>query len=100
MSEKKDQEYFSDGLTEELIDRLAQNEDLKVIARTSSFQFKGKNEDLRTIAAQLGVSNILEGSVRKSGKRLRITTQLIRASDGAHVWSQTYDRELKDVFAV
>jgi TolB-like protein len=100
MSEKKDQEYFSDGLSEELIDRLAQNDDLKVIARTSSFQFKGKNEDLRAIATQLGVSNILEGSVRKSGKRLRITIQLIRASDGAHVWSQSYDRELKDVFAV
>jgi TolB-like protein len=100
MSEKKDQEYFSDGLSEELIDRLAQNDDLKVIARTSSFQFKGKNEDLRAIATQLGVSNILEGSVRKSGKRLRITAQLIRASDGAHVWSQSYDRDLKDVFAV
>jgi TolB-like protein/Tfp pilus assembly protein PilF len=100
MSEKKDQEYFSDGLTEELIDRLAQNDDLKVIARTSSFQFKGKNEDLRAIATQLGVSNLLEGSVRKSGKRLRITIQLIRGSDGAHVWSQAYDRELKDVFAV
>jgi TolB-like protein len=100
MSEKKDQEYFSDGLSEELIDRLAQNDDLKVIARTSSFQFKGKNEDLRAMATQLGVSNILEGSVRKSGKRLRITAQLIRASDGVHVWSQSYDRELKDVFAV
>jgi serine/threonine protein kinase/TolB-like protein len=100
MSERKDQEYFSDGLSEELIDRLARSADLKVIARTSSFQFKGKAEDVRFIANQLGVANLLEGSVRKSGHELRITAQLIRASDGVHLWSQTYDRNLVDVFRV
>jgi len=100
MSEKHDQEYFSDGLSEELINQLAQNADLKVIARTSSFQFKAKSEDIRLIAGKLGVANLLEGSVRKSGDRLRITAQLIRASDGVHLWSTTYDRKLNDVFAV
>ena len=100
MSEKKDQEYFSDGLAEELIDHLTQNPDLKVIARTSSFQFKGKNEDMRSIAGKLGVANLLEGSVRKTGQDLRITAQLIRASDGVHLWSQTYDRRLRDIFKV
>ena len=100
MSEKKDQEYFSDGLSEELIDHLARSPDLKVIARTSSFQFKGKNEDMRTIGQRLGVAHLLEGSVRKSGKTLRITVQLIRVSDGSHVWSQTYDRDLVDIFKV
>src|SRR6202007_2434985 len=96
MSEKHDQEYFSDGLSEELIDRLAHSPDLKGIARRSSFAFKGKNEDIRSIAAKLGVAHLLEGSVRKSGKELRVTAQLIRASDGTHLWSQTYDRELDD----
>jgi TolB-like protein len=100
MSEKKDQEYFSDGLSEEVIDHLANSPDLKVIARTSSFQFKGKNEDVRSIAAKLGVANLLEGSVRKSGQELRITVQLIRASDGTHIWSQTYDRGMEDIFKV
>lgn len=100
MSEKKDQEYFSDGLSEELIDHLTHSADLKVIARTSSFQFKGKNEDVRTIAGQLGVANLLEGSVRMSGHDMRITAQLIRASDGTHLWSQTYDRKMSDVFKV
>jgi adenylate cyclase len=100
MSEKKDQEYFSDGLSEELIDRLAQSVDLRVIARTSSFQFKGRNEDIRSIAGKLGVANVLEGSVRKSGRTLRITVQLIRAADGAHLWSQTYERNLADIFKV
>jgi TolB-like protein len=85
MSEKKDQEYFSNGLSEELIDHLAHSADLKVIARTSSFQFKGKNEDVRTIAGKLGVANLLEGSVRTSGHAVRITAQLIRASDGTHL---------------
>ena len=98
MSEKRDQEYFSDGLSEELIDQLTHIPDLKVIARTSSFAFKGKNEDMRTIAAQLGVANLLEGSVRKAGTELRITAQLIRAADGVHLWSQTYERKLTDVF--
>jgi len=100
MSERKDQEYFSDGLTEELIDRLSHSADLKVIARTSSFQFKGKSEDARVIASKLGVANLLEGSVRKSGRELRITVQLIRASDGANLWSRTYDRNLVDIFRV
>ena len=100
MSEKHDQEYFSDGLAEELIDHLAHITDLKVVARTSSFAFKGKNEDMRTIATKLGVANLLEGSVRKSGGTLRITAQLIRASDGVHRWSETYDRKLNDIFKV
>jgi eukaryotic-like serine/threonine-protein kinase len=100
MSEKHDQEYFSDGLSEELIDRLSHSPDLKVIARTSSFAFKGKNEDIRSIAGKLGVVHLLEGSVRKSGKELRVTVQLIRASDGTHLWSQTYDRHLDDLFKV
>jgi len=100
MSEKRDQEYFSDGLSEELIDHLAHSADLKVIARTSSFQFKGKNEDVRTIAGKLGVANLLEGSVRTSGRAMRITAQLIRASDGTHLWSQSYDRQMSDIFKV
>jgi len=100
MSEGKDQEYFSDGLSEELIDHLARVPDLKVIARTSSFQFKGRSEDVRTIADRLGVAYLLEGSVRKSGHDLRITAQLIRASDGVHTWSQTYERKLADVFKI
>ena len=100
MSEKKDQEYFSDGLSEELIDLLAHSADLKVIARTSSFQFKGKNEDMRTIGQQLGVSNLLEGSVRTSGKTVRVTAQLIQVSDGSHRWSQSYDRDMRDIFKV
>jgi TolB-like protein len=100
MSEKRDQEYFSDGLSEELIDHLSHNPDLKVIARTSSFAFKGKNEDIRTIARTLGVANLLEGSVRKAGNQLRITAQLIRAADGVDLWSESYERQLTDVFKV
>ena len=100
MSEKKDQEYFSDGLAEELIDHLAHAEDLKVIARTSSFQFKGKNEDMRTIGQRLGVANLLEGSVRTSGNTLRITAQLINVMDGTHRWSETYDRQMGDIFKI
>src|SRR6266478_1094595 len=100
MSEKHDQEYFSDGLSEELIDHLSHSPELKVIARTSSFSFKGKNEDVRTIASKLGVAHLLEGSVRKAGNELRITAQLIRAADGTHLWSQTYDRNLADIFKV
>ena len=100
MSEKHDQEYFSDGLAEELLDLLAKVPGLQVIARTSSFSFKGKSEDIPTIAKRLNVANVLEGSVRKSGSRLRITTQLIRADTGVHIWSETYDREQEDVFKV
>ena len=98
MSEKHDQEYFADGMSEELIDHLARIENLRVIARTSSFAFKGKNEDMRSIASKLGAANLLEGSVRKSGNDLRITAQLIRAADGSHVWSQTYERTFTDIF--
>jgi TolB-like protein len=100
MSEKKDQEYFSDGLSEELIDHLARAPDLKVIARTSSFQFKGKNEDTHSIGKHLGVANLLEGSVRKSGDTLRISVQLVRAETGYHIWSETYDRRAGDIFKV
>jgi TolB-like protein/thioredoxin-like negative regulator of GroEL len=98
LSENKDQEYFSDGLSEELIDHLAQNAELKVVARSSSFAFKGRNEDVRAIATTLGVTNLLQGSVRKAGDRLRITAQLIRATDGVLLWSETYDRKLDDIF--
>ncbi len=97
MSEKKDQEYFADGMAEEIIDLLVKIPGLKVISRTSSFQFKGKTEDLRSIGTQLGVAYVLEGSVRKSGDHLRVTAQLIDSRDGTHLWSQTYDRDLSDV---
>jgi TolB-like protein/Flp pilus assembly protein TadD len=100
MSEKKDQEYFSDGLSEELIDMLTKIPDLRVPARTSSFYFKGKSEDIPTIARRLMVAHVLEGSVRKSGMYLRITAQLVRADNGYHLWSQTYDRKLDDIFKV
>jgi len=100
MSEKKDQEYFADGLAEELLDLLAKTPGLHVIARTSSFSFKGKSDDIPTIAEKLKVANILEGSVRKSGNRLRVSTQLVRATDGEHLWSETYDREMKDIFKI
>jgi TolB-like protein len=100
MSEKRDQEYFSDGLTEQLIEQLSKVRDLRVPARTSSFYFKGRPDDIAAIAHRLRVANILEGSVRKSGERLRVTAELIRADNGYHVWSETYDREVKDVFDV
>jgi TolB-like protein/Tfp pilus assembly protein PilF len=97
MSEKKDQEYFGDGMTEEILDLLAKIPSMKVIGRTSSFQFKGKNQDLRAIGKNLGAAYVLEGSVRKSGDRVRITAQLIGAQDGVHLWSNTYDRRMDDV---
>jgi TolB-like protein len=100
MSSDKEQEYFSDGLSEELLNQLAQIPQLRVIARTSSFSFKGKEVDVATIAKALNVANVLEGSVRKSANTLRVTAQLIRASDSSHLWSQTYDRDLTDVFKV
>ena len=100
MSEKKDQEYFSDGLTEELLDQLAQVPDLRVPARTSSFYFKGKQATIAEIARALGVAHVLEGSVRKSGNTVRVTAQLIRADNGYHLWSSTYDRDVKDMFKV
>ena len=100
MSEKHDQEYFSDGLSEELLDLLAKTEGLEVIARTSSFYFKGKQVTITEIANTLHVANLLEGSVRKAGRTMRVTAQLIRARDGVHLWSDTYDRDVKDVFKV
>jgi TolB-like protein/tetratricopeptide (TPR) repeat protein len=100
MSSDKEQEYFSDGLSEELLNELAQIKELRVAGRTSSFSFKGKNEDLRVISEKLGVGHILEGSVRKNGNQLRITAQLIQGRDGTHLWSHTYDREMSDIFAV
>ena len=100
MSRDADDEYFSDGLAEEIINALAQVSGLKVIARTSAFAFKGKNEDIRRIAETLGVAHILEGSVRRAGSRIRVTAQLILASDGSHLWSQRYDREMSDLFVV
>lgn len=100
MSSDKEQDYFSDGLSEELLNQLAQIPQLRVIARTSSFSFKGKEADVATIAKALNVANVLEGSVRKSANTLRITAQLVRASDSSHLWSQTYDRQMHDVFKV
>jgi TolB-like protein/pimeloyl-ACP methyl ester carboxylesterase/cytochrome c-type biogenesis protein CcmH/NrfG/predicted Ser/Thr protein kinase len=100
MSADPENEYFSDGLTEELLNVLAKNPELKVTGRTSSFAFKGKLEDLRGIGQKLGVETLLEGSVRKSGNRVRISAQLVKASDGFHLWSETYDRVLEDIFAV
>ncbi len=98
MSPDKDQEYFSDGLSEQMLDLLAKVPQLRVIARTSSFSFKGKEVDAATIARTLGVSHLLEGSVRKSGNHLRMSAKLVRATDSSQVWSGTYDRNLEDVF--
>jgi serine/threonine protein kinase/Tfp pilus assembly protein PilF len=100
LSPQKDQEYFSDGLTEELITALSQVPGLRVAARTSSFQFKGQSPDVHEIGRKLGVGAVLEGSVRKSGNRLRVSTQLISVNDGYQLWSESYDRDLADVFAV
>lgn len=100
MSQAGDQGYFSDGLAEELLNLLAKVPQLRVIARTSSFSFKGKDTPLAEIGRQLQVASVLEGSVRKSGDRLRITTKLIDVADGIELWSQTYDRQLTDVFAL
>jgi adenylate cyclase len=100
MSNDLDQEYFSDGISEEIINSLVQLPSLRVAGRTSAFSFKGKNDDLRLIGEKLGVSNILEGSVRRSGNRVRITAQLIEVSSGFHLWSQKFDRELIDIFEV
>lgn len=100
MSADPENEFFSDGLSEEVLNSLARIDRMQVVGRTSSFQFKGKNVDLRGIGQKLGVAHILEGSVRRDGERARITAQLIRASDGVHLWSQTYDRTLQDTLAV
>jgi len=98
LSPQHDQEYFSDGIAEEILNALAHVKDLKVSGRTSAFYYKGRNEDLRTIGKTLGVAHVLEGSVRKQGEKVRITAQLIRSEDGFHLWSETYDGDLKDVF--
>jgi TolB-like protein len=100
MSEKKDQEYMSDGIAEELLNLLAQVPELKVIARTSSFAFKGEKIEIAEIAKKLNVAHVLEGSIRKSGNTLRISAQLIRTADSTHLWSETYDRPLDDIFKV
>jgi TolB-like protein/Tfp pilus assembly protein PilF len=100
LSADADNEYFSDGITEEILNALTHIEGLKVAGRTSSFHFKGRNEDLKAIGAALGVAHVLEGSVRRQGERVRITAQLIKVDDGFHVWSQNYDRTLDDIFAV
>ena len=100
MSRDADDEYFSDGLAEEILNLLAKIPGLRVISRTSAFAFKGQNTDIRRIAEALGVRTILEGSVRRAGSRIRVTTQLINAVDGCHLWSERYDSELTDVFAV
>jgi eukaryotic-like serine/threonine-protein kinase len=100
LSADRENEYFADGLSEEVINALAQVPGLKVIARTSAFAFKGRNEDVRQIAQALSVNHVLEGSVRRAGDRVRVTTQLIAAADGSHLWSERYDRPMTDVFAV
>jgi len=100
LSADKENEYFSDGLAEEILNLLAKIPGLKVIARTSSFAFRGKEQDITKIAEALRVQNILEGSVRKAGSRIRITAQLIHAADGTHLWSERYDRDMTDVFAI
>jgi eukaryotic-like serine/threonine-protein kinase len=100
VSADKENEYFGDGLAEEIINALARVDGLKVIARTSAFSFKGKNVDVRHIAGMLGVTHVLEGSVRRSGERIRVTAQLIAAADGTQVWSERFDRPMTDVFAV
>ncbi len=100
MSDDAQQEYFSDGISEELLNLLAKNKNLRLAARTSSFAFKGQSQDIKQIGHELDVDTILEGSVRKSGAKLRITAQLIETDTGYHLWSDTYDRELRDVFAI
>lgn len=100
MSPAKDQEYFCDGIAEEIINNLTRIKSLRVSSRTSSFAFKSKSEDVRLIGQKLGVSTVLEGSVRKSGDKLRITAQLISVADGCHLWNERYDREVKDIFAI
>ena len=99
LSQAKDQEYFCDGISEEILDALAKVEGLRVVARTSSFSFKGKNADVSEIAQKLNVQNVLEGSLRREGNRIRISAQLVSAANGFHLWSQTYEREMQGVFA-
>ena len=100
LSKDEDQEYFSDGLTEELLNVLAKNPKLQVTSRTSAFSFKGTKTDIKTVAEKLNVTHVLEGSVRKAGNQIRITAQLIEVSTDSHLWSQTYDRQMENIFAV
>jgi len=100
ISPEKENEYFADGLTEEILNLLAKIPGLKVIARSSAFAFKGRNEDVRRIGHVLGVNNVLEGSVRRAGNRVRVTAELINASDATHLWAEHYDRDLTDIFAI
>ncbi|MEJ2133128.1 MAG: winged helix-turn-helix domain-containing protein, partial [Gammaproteobacteria bacterium] len=100
MSPERDQEYFADGIAEELITGLSKLSDLRVIARTSSFRFKGSDEDITSIGRKLHVATVLEGSVRKAGNRIRLTAQLVDATNDSHLWSESYDRELGDIFDV
>ena len=100
MSQAKDQEYFCDGISEEILDALAKVDGLRVVARTSSFSFKGKNLDVGEVAHKLNVENVLEGSLRREGNRIRVTAQLVNARDGFHIWSDTFEREVQGVFAV
>lgn len=100
LSTDPEQEYFSDGLADESINALVKIRGLKVIARTSAFAFKGQHTDIRKIADMFGVAHILEGSVRRSGNRIRVTAQLVTAADGSHLWSERYDCQMADVFEV
>src|SRR5215470_19859768 len=100
LSPGQDQQYFIYGLTEQLINDLARLPDLKVVGRSSSFQFKDKNEDLRTVGRTLGVASVLEGSVSREGDRVRIRAELVKTEDGFQLWSETYDRKIDDIFAV
>ena len=100
LSDDPENEYFTEGLSEEVLARLAQLPELHVAGRTSSFKYRGHNLDLREVAQNLGVANLLEGSVRKAGNRVRITAQLLRAEDGYHLWSETYDRSLDNIFVI
>jgi len=100
LSESQDQEWFGDGLSEEILNALMRTPDLLVASRTSSFKYKGSDKDIRDIGTDLGVAHVLEGSIRRAGDSIRVTAQLIRASDGFHVWSQNYDREMKDVISI
>src|SRR5205823_11444390 len=100
LSQAKDQEYFCEGISEEILHTLAKVEELRVLGRTSSFSFKGKSTDASEIGKKLNVENVLEGSLQREGNRIRVTAELINARNGCHVWSETYDRELQGVFAL
>ena len=100
MSPQHDQDFFCEGIAEEIINALSKVQALRVASRTSSFAFKGKSEDIGEIGRKLKVATVLEGSVRKAGDRLRVTAQLVNVADGYHLWSERFDRQLEDVFAI